>query len=73
MVSNIKQILNPRTKRLFFVLGIALLVVTALIAVAALAGLARLPEQLFAGESTVHTVARVAIIGCLLAAVGSIE
>jgi hypothetical protein len=54
-------------------LGIALLGVAALVFIAMLAGVVTAPQQFFAGESTVHSIARVAIVGCLLAAVGSMK
>ena len=72
-MSDMNPVLIQRTKRTLFILGIVLLISTALASVAMVGGLFQLPEQLFAGESTVHSVARIAIVGCLLAAVGSMD
>jgi len=73
MVSGMNPVLIQRTKRTLFVVGVALLIGTAIVVIALAGGLFELPQNLFAGESTVHSVARVAIIGCLLAALGSME
>ena len=62
-----------RTKRTFLVLGLALLIGTLVLVFSMVSGLVNLPEKLIAGESTVHSIARVAIIGCLLAAVGTMD
>ena len=62
-----------RLKRVSLGLGITLLILTVLLVFFAVSGLVHLPEKLFAGESTVHSVARVAIVGCLLAAIGTME
>lgn len=62
-----------RIKRISLGLGITLLILSVLMAMVAFSGLVHLPEKLFAGESTVHSVARVAITGCLLAAIGTME
>jgi len=68
-----KQALIHRIKHMLFVLGIALLIGTVIIAIAVAGGFIQLPENLIAGESTVHSIARFAIVGCLLAAIGSME
>ena len=62
-----------RTKRILFGLGICLLVSSVVLVMLMVSGLMHLPEKLLAGESTVHTVARLAVVGCLLAAVGTHE
>ena len=62
-----------RIKHTLLVVGVLLLITTVLLFVATLMGLVRLPEQLIAGESTEHSVARVAILGCLMAAVGTLD
>ena len=59
-----------RTKRVLLGLGILLLLSSVVLLMLTVSGLMHLPEKLFAGESTVHTVARLAVVGCLLAAVG---
>ncbi|MGI9290890.1 MAG: hypothetical protein ACR2QG_06400 [Gammaproteobacteria bacterium] len=61
------------TKRTLLILGVLLIVGTLLLAFTMVSGLVNLPEKLIAGESTVHSVARIAIIGCLLAAVGTMD
>ena len=68
-----KRALIQRIKHMLFVLGIALLIGTVIIAIAVVGGFIQLPENLIAGESTVHSIARFAIVGCLLAAIGSLE
>lgn len=73
MVSKMNPVLIQRTKRTLLIIGIALLVGTAILVLTLVTGLFQLPEKLIAGESTVHSVARVAIVGCLLAALGSME
>ena len=73
MASAMNRALIRRAKRTLFVLGIALLIGTAMIVIAMVGGFIQFPENLFAGESTVHSIARFAIIGCLLAALGSME
>jgi hypothetical protein len=60
-----------RTKRVLLGLGVILLIGAVVLAMLMASGLMQLPEKLIAGESTVHTVARLAVVGCLLAAVGS--
>ena len=73
MVNEMNRTLIQRVKRSLFVLGIALLIGTAIIAIAVLGGFVQFPENLIAGESTVHSIARFAIVGCLFAALGSME
>jgi hypothetical protein len=62
-----------RTKRIMLGLGIFLLASSVVLLILIVAGIMQVPEKLFAGESSVHTVARLAVIGCLLAAVGTHE
>tara|TARA_B110000116_G_scaffold229641_1_gene211608 strand:- start:589 stop:810 length:222 start_codon:yes stop_codon:yes gene_type:complete len=73
MLIKMNRTLIQRTKRILFVLGIVLLIGTSIIAIAVVGGLIQFPENLIAGESTVHSIARFAIVGCLLAALGSME
>jgi hypothetical protein len=73
MVIEMNPVIIQRTKRTLLILGVALLVGTAIFSIALLTGFFQLPEELIAGESTVHSIARVAIVGCLLAALGSFE
>ncbi len=73
MIGKMNRILIQRIKRTLFVLGIAFLIGTVIISIAVVGGFIQFPENLFAGESTVHSIARFAIIGCLLAALGSME
>ena len=65
--------LIQRIKRTLFVLGIAFLIGTVIISIAVVGGVIQFPENLIAGESTVHAIARFAIVGCLFAALGSME
>lgn len=62
-----------RLQRILLVTGVLLIIATVLLFGAAITGLMHLPEKLFAGESAEHSIARVAIIGCLLAAIGTME
>jgi len=73
IVGKMNRILIQRIKRTLFVLGITLLIGTVIISIAVVGGFMQFPENLIAGESTVHSIARFAIIGCLLAALGSME
>lgn len=61
------------TKRVMLVLGVVLIVGTLVLLTTMVSGLINLPEKLIAGESTVHSIARMAIVGCLLAAIGTLE
>jgi len=58
-----------RTKSVLLILGVVFLVSAALLFISMLAGFTDMPTNVIAGESTVHSVARVAIVGCLLAAI----
>ena len=60
-------------KRVMFGVGIVLLIAAFALVIAFTTNLIALPEPLITGESTVHSIARLAIIGCLLAAVGAHE
>ena len=73
MAIEMSRALIQRTKRTLFFLGIALLICTAIITISVIGGFVQLPENLIAGESAVHSIARFAIGGCLLAALGSME
>ncbi len=53
--------------------GICLLVLSLGAVILLLLGVIDAPNEILAGESTIHSVARFSIIGCLLAAVGSLE
>lgn len=50
-----------------------MLIGTSIIAIAVVGGFIQFPENLIAAESTAHSIARFAIVGCLLAALGSME
>lgn len=65
--------LHPRIKKVLLVSGVALIGGALLLGIGMLSGLMPLQGQLIEGESTVHSVARVAIVGCLLAAIGSMD
>ena len=73
LVCEMNRALIQRAKRILFFLGIALLIGTAIVAIAVVGGFIQFPENLIAGESTVHSIARFAIVGCLFAALGSME
>jgi len=62
-----------RIKKYLLGSGIVLLIAALALMVTVVTGLIPLPEPLIAGESTVHSIARVAITGCLLAAVGAMD
>ena len=51
--------------------GVVLLGIAAFIFALMLVGVVDLPTEVIKGESSIHSVARIAIVGCLLAAVGS--
>ncbi len=59
-----------RIKRILLGLGVFMLIGSVVMVLLMASGLLHLPEKLFYGESTVHTVARLAVVGCLLAAIG---
>ncbi len=48
--------LIQRIKRTLFVLGIAFLIGTVIISIAVVGGVIQFPENLIAGESTVHSI-----------------
>jgi hypothetical protein len=73
MVNALSPVFIRRSKRTLFILGVVLLIGTLVVAAAMLGGLLNFPDQLVTGESTVHSVARIAIIGGLLAALGSMD
>jgi len=72
-VNAISPLLIKRSKQTLFILGVALLIGTLIVAIALTGGLLSFPDQIITGESTVHSVARIAIVGCLLAALGSLD
>jgi len=65
--------LNKRLQQVLLIIGIGCLISSLLLFVGMVSGLTPLPEQFIDGESTVHSVARIAIVGCLLAAIGSLD
>lgn len=69
----VNSMLIRRLQRYLLISGIVLLIASVVLMVTAMTGLVPLPDPLIAGESTVHSIARIAIIGCLLAAVGAME
>jgi len=73
MVSKMNRALIQHAKRMLFVLGIALLIGTAIISITVVGGFIQFPENLISGESTIHSIARFAIVGCLFAALGSMD
>ena len=73
MATSMSRALIQRIKRTLFFLGIALLICTAIITISVIGGFIQLPENLIVGESAVHSIARLAIVGCLLAALGTME
>jgi len=68
-----KFILNKRLKQVLLILGIGCLISALLLFIGMVSGLTPLPEQFIDGESTIHSVARIGIVGCLLAAIGSLD
>ena len=69
-----EQTMNlQQLKRISLSLGIGLLALSVVLGIAALTGVIDLPQNLIAGESTVHSIARVAIVGCLLSALGTMD
>ena len=62
--------LNPRISKVFLLTGLALLGSACVIFVGDVAGVIELPEQILRGETTIHSVVRVAVLGCVLAAIG---
>lgn len=49
------------------------MVLSALALIFNLGGLLALPETILGGENTLHSLARVAVTGCMMAAIGSWE
>jgi len=72
-VTPIRQTAIKRSQHILLLIGVALLVISALLLINMLTGFITTPENFIAGETTVHSIARVAISGCLLAALGTIE
>jgi hypothetical protein len=72
-VNPMQELVMKRTKSFLLISGVVLLVGASLMLVSMLTGFTDMPVNLIAGESTVHSVARVAIVGCLLAALGSMD
>lgn len=62
-----------RIKTFLLIAGVALLVSASILLISMLVGITDMPANLIAGESTLHSVGRVAIVGCLLAAIGSMD
>jgi hypothetical protein len=62
--------LNPRISKVFLLAGLALIASACVMFVGELAGVIQLPEQILRGETTIHSVVRVAVLGCVLAAIG---
>ena len=62
-----------RTKAALLYLGLLLIAAAIILGAGFFSGLIQLPENIISGEATVHTIARLAVIGCLCAAVGSLE
>ncbi len=58
---------------MLFTIGVTLLAASLLLAAGIVMDFVQLPSALINGESTIHSVARLAIVGCLLAAIGSLE
>ena len=54
-------------------LGIALIAFSVVLFGGFLTGVVDIPDELAAAESPVHSIARVAVVGCICAAVGSID
>ena len=68
-----QELVMKRTKSALLIVGVVCLVAAALLFVSMLAGFTDMPTNVIAGESTVHSIARIAIVGCLLAAIGSMD
>lgn len=56
-----------------FYAGLALIGFAAVVFISDLSGLLALPASVVGDETTLHSLARVAVIGCVLAAIGSWE
>ena len=65
--------LTPALKTGLYYSGLSLLGLASIALLASLSGFISLPETLIGGETTLHSIARVAVIGCVLAAIGSWE
>ncbi len=63
--------LSTRVRAGFFYAGLGLLVAAVGILLGELFGLVALPASLITGESALHSVVRLAVIGCVFAAIGS--
>ena len=73
MTDAIKQASINRFKNILVIIGVGLLIIAAVLLLTMQTGIIDMPEYLLPGESPIHSIARVAIIGCLLAAVGTRE
>jgi hypothetical protein len=69
----VSSVFVQRLQHMLAVTGVVLIITPALLFFASLTGLLQLPDPLIAGESTEHSVARIAIVGCLLAALGTMK
>ena len=65
--------LTTTLKRSLFRTGVLLIAVAAVTFIFDVSGLLSLPVTMLGDETTLHTLARVAVIGCVLAAIGSWE
>jgi len=65
--------LTPRLQTLLFRSGIVLIALSALALILNLSELLTFPETILGSENTLHSLARVAVLGCALAAIGSWE
>jgi hypothetical protein len=68
-----RQTVIKRSQSVLLIAGVGLLVSSVLMLISMLTGVITTPEYFIAGEATVHSIGRVAISGCLLAALGSFE
>ena len=65
--------LPTRLQTFLFYSGMALIALSALALILNLSGLLTFPETILGSENTLHSLARVAVLGCALAAIGSWE
>jgi len=53
--------------------GVALIAFSIVLFAGFATGVVEFPEKMFPAESTVHSIARVGVIGCICAAIGSYD
>ncbi len=64
---------SETVRKSFLYVGIALLTASVVVFLGEVSGVLQLPANLLAGETSLHSIVRVAVAGCVLAAIGCWE